>query len=469
MSRDALLALLFAENARAPLVATLDARMLIVTATLGVVTGVLSGILPARLTWRIDLHGGLRQVGARTTDAATGPAGFALPAAQVSLTVVLLFGAALFARSLMSLRAVDPGFDESQVLAVRLDAQSLPYSQSTFASLYRALLERSSALPGVRRAALADQALFTRAVRQRNVSVDAFTPRAGADLNPYVLAVSPGFFDTMGMPLAAGRTFDDTDLRSGTDGVAVVNRSFARYYFGGADAIGRRFGFGGHGAARDVTIVGVVEDSKYSDLREQAPHLVYTPLGPTTFPTRSFSVSETTLTLRTDGDPAATTPAVQRLLAEIDPALAVIGVATLQQQVDRSLGQDRLVSTLASLFAALALMLTATGVYGVLSYRVSRQVREIGVRLALGARPAQVRWMIARRGLLVLTAGLCVGIPAALASARLVANLLFEMSASDWPSLCVAIGGVTLATVLALAGPARMAGRIDPLDALRSE
>jgi hypothetical protein len=149
-----------------------------------------------------------------------------------------------------------------------------------------------------------------------------------------------------------------------------VNRRFARYYFGDAPAVGRRFGFGGEGAPLNVTIVGVVDDAKYNDLREEAPHLVYSVLGPANFPTRGFSVSETTLSIRTDGHPEQLATAPRRRLAAIDAGVPVIGIATLQQHVDRSLGQDRLVATLSALFGALALALTCTAIYGVLSYSV---------------------------------------------------------------------------------------------------
>ena len=465
-ARGPLLAILFPGAPHAALDITLNARVLTFTAMLGVVSGVLSGILPARLAWRLDLNEGLAGGSSRTTDRLTPLAGFVLPTLQVALTFVLLLGAGLFARSLQSLRALDPGFDRTQVLAARLDAQSLPYGPPAFANLYRQLLDRARALPGVRHASLADQALFTHAVRQRNVTVDGFAPRADADLNPYVLGVSPGFFATMGIGLVAGRDFDEADDATRT---ALVNRSFARYYFGDAAAVGRTFGFGGQGAARDVTIVGVVDDAKYSDLREAAPHLVYTVLGPNTFPTRSFSISETTLTVRTDGDAAGLATTLRRMLADIDPGLTVIGVATLDEHVVRSLGQDRLVSALSLLFGALASVLTCTGIYGVLSYGVTRRVREIGVRLALGARPSQIRWMVARRGLMVLCAGLALGIPAALASASLIGRLLFRVSTTDALALSAALLALTLVTLLASLGPARAAARVDPIDALRGD
>jgi predicted permease len=354
-----------------------------------------------------------------------------------------------------------------------MDVQSLPHTRPMFARLYRQLLDEASALPGARRAALADQALFTSAVRQRDITVEGFAPRPGTDLNPYVLSVSPRFFDTMGIRFLAGRDFEETDLSSPAAQVAqvaIVNRSFARYYFDGASdasAVGRRFGFGGQGAPLDVTIVGIVDDAKYNDLRENAPHLVYTVLGPANFPTRGFSVSETTLSVRTDGHPALLATALRRTLATIDAGVPITGIATLEQHVDRSLGQDRLVATLSALFGALALGLTCTGIYGVLSYSVTRRTREIGVRLALGAQPAQIHWMIARRGLMVLAMGLIVGVPAAAAAAQSINALLFNVTRMDVVSFGGALLVITIATLLASHGPARAAARVDPIDAIR--
>ena len=244
-------------------------------------------------------------------------------------------------------------------------------------------------------------------------------------------ASRPGSSRRWALELVGGRDFDETDLTQRARRVALVNRSFARYYFGDAPAVGRRFGFGGQGAARDVTIIGVVEDAKYSDLREAAPHLVYTALGPDNFPTRSFSFSETTLIRAHRWRSRRRWPRrCAGRSAAIDPGLTVIGIATLEQHVDRSLGQDRLVSALSALFGALALALTCTGIYGVLSYGVTRRVREIGVRLALGARPAQIRWMVARRGLMVLGAG-PPRRPAGGARGGSLSRLLFHVSKAD--------------------------------------
>ena len=466
-SKDALLALLFPAAEHPPVDLALNGRLLLFTATLGIVTALISGFLPARLAWRLDLLAGLSQSGTRSTTSSSRYAGFVLPAAQVALTFVLLLGAALFARSLQALQTVEPGFDRAHVLIARMDVQSLPHTRPMFARLYRQLLDESSALPGARRVALADQALFTAAVRQRDISVEGFAPRPDADLNPYVLSVSPGFFDTMGIRFMAGRDFEEIDLSSSAAQVAIVNRSFARYYFDDAPAVGRRFGFGGQGAPHNVTIVGIVDDAKYKDLREDAPHLVYTALGPDNFPTRGFSVSETTLSIRTDGPPALLASALRRKLAAIDAGVPITGIATLQQHVDRSLGQDRLIATLSALFGALALGLTCTGIYGVLGYSVTRRTREIGVRLALGAQPAQIHWMIARRGLTVLALGLMVGVPAAAVAAQSINALLFNVTRLDVVSFGATLLVITIATLLASHGPARAAARVDPIDAIR--
>jgi putative ABC transport system permease protein len=470
LTLDALVPLLFPGADPAGIGVGVHPRVLAFTAVLAGLTALVSGLLPAWRTRQLEPGAGLRGGGGRTSTTA-GSWGLTLPAAQVALTFVLLVGAGLFARSLSSLRALDPGFDRSHVLTVRVDAQAAPYSASEFAALYRRLLDLPRSLPGVREVGLADQGLFSRAGnRQRNISIAGIEVVPGADFNPYALSVSPGFFASLGMPLVGGRDLDASDLARGATAVAVVNRSFARHYFGSPSAaIGRRFGFGGPRAASDVLIVGVVEDARQSDLREPVPHVVYTPLGPESFPTRAFSYTETTLSIRTAADPTPLADGVRRLLAASDPRLPVIGMATLEQQVERSLGQDRLASALTLLFAALALALTSTGVYGVLSYAVTRRRREIGVRLALGAHPRRVLWMIGRRGALVLGCGLLVGLPAALAAATFARHVLYGVSPGDPLALAAAVLTVALVTALATLGPARAAVRVDPMVALRSE
>jgi predicted permease len=472
MGMDALVALLFPLD-HPPVEATIDWRVLLFTAGLGVLTGVASGLLPARQAWRLDPGEGLKLASGRATQRTTGRggigSGMVLPTAQVALTFVLLVGAGLLARSFHALRTQDPGFDGEHVLAMRVDAQALSYTQADFSGLYRRLLDTARALPGVQSAALADQAPFTRGLRQGNITVDGFAAGPGSDLNPYLLAVSPGYFETLGMARLAGRAFEERDLADGAAAVAIVNRSFARYYFGEGPAVGRVFAFGAGSRGRRRTIVGVVEDAQYSDLRGSAPHVVYMPLGPVGFPTRAFSYSETTLTVRTAGDPTPLAQSLRRALFTSDPALPVIGTATLRQHVERSLGNDRLAATLSLLFGALALVLTCTGIYGVLSYGVSRRTREIGVRLALGARAEQVRWMVGRRSGVMLAVGLAVGLPAALLAAHLARSVLFGVSPSDPAALAVALLAVALVTFLASFGPARAATRVDPMIALRAD
>jgi predicted permease len=467
-AQGALLALLFPQAEHPPIELGVDARLLIVCAGLGLLSGLASGLWPALRLGRLTATGGLAS-GGRVTAAPTRLAGVGLPVAQIALTFVAVVGAGLFARSLNALRALDPGFDREHVLAVRLDAQAAAYTPAQFAALYRRLLDEAAALPGVRAVGLADQAMLVSAVRQRNIFVDGFAAPAGSDLNPYVLGVSPGFLPAVGTPLLAGRAFDENDLVNGAAPVALVNRAFARYYFGDGPAVGRRFGFGRAGAAGNVVIVGVVEDAKHLDLREAPRHIVYSPLGPTGFPTRAFSFSETTLAVRTTGDPRPLAALLRERLAASDPALPVIAAATMEEQVERSLGQDRLVAALSLLFGGLALLLTCLGVHGVLAYSVTRRTREIGVRVALGARPGQVLALVARRSLTILGLGLLVGIPAALATARLARGFLFQVSPADPAVLAGALLVLASITVAASCGPVRRALRVDPMTALRTE
>jgi predicted permease len=474
LGSEPLLALLFPGAGGLPVEVTLNGRVLLYTAALGVLTGLLAGMFPAWLSRRVDPGQGLKQ-GSGATQRLLPLSGIALPIAQIALSCVLLVGAGLFARSLTALRAADPGFDRQRLLAVRLDAQSLRHTPAQFAGLYRRLLDLGAALPGARGAALADQASLRGGLRQANPVVEGFaSPPGEAPAAADWLGVSPEFFATVGTPVIAGRGFDAADVAPGAARVAVVSRGFARVYFGQAGghpaaAVGRRFGLQGRRSAGDIRIVGVVEDARHGDLRDATTPIIYSPLGPRQFPAREFSYSETTLVLRTAGDPRALAQLARRRIAEAEPQLPVIGVATVDQQVERSLGRDRLLSVLALLFGGLALLLTAAGVYGVLSYGVSLRRREIGVRAALGARPGQIGWLVGRRSLFMLGAGLLAGLPAGVAAALAARSLLYGVSPADPATFAAALAILGVTTLLASCGPARAAVRTDPMIAMRAE
>ena len=251
--------------------------MLAFTLGLSMLTAILFGVAPALQGTRVDLAGSSRQ-GSGTETRSTRKSSNSLVVSQVALSVLLLIGAGLFAQTLRNLLAADTGFEQASVLVVRLDPLATGRSPGELPALHQQLLARVSTLPGVRTAALSDRVPFGGGVRQRGISVQGFVPKPEDDLNPYVVSVSPLFFETMGMRLSRGRAFEAADV-SRASHLAIVNESFARYYFGHDNAVGRRFGFGGPTESDQVEIVGVVQDSRLTDMREQPPHVVYRALG----------------------------------------------------------------------------------------------------------------------------------------------------------------------------------------------
>jgi predicted permease len=295
------------------------------------------------------------------------------------------------------------------------------------------------------------------------MEVPGFRPASERDLTMHMNYVSPGYFETMGTPLYRGRRFTIDDAAT-APGVAMLNRTAARFYFGDRDPIGRRVGFTADGHEVEFEIVGVVEDAKHNNLREPAPRFLYIPLAQST-----GREGRLTLAVRTAGDPAALVPALAREIGALDPAILLTDVATAEQQIGHSILRDRLIAILSSAFGVLGLGLAALGLFGVVSQGVVQRTREIGVRMALGAGAGRVRWEVMREGLRLAGFGAALGLVVGWVALRTVSGLLYGVRPTD-PAItlgCVAI----LVSVAAVASflPARRASRTDPMVALRSD
>ena len=439
---------------RLPEVYTPDSRVFLFTAAVSFATAFLCGLLPATRAARADEAGTL--VSASRTNIATPSIlrGMRpLVAAQVALAVVVVFSAALLGRSLMNFARVDPGFDREHLVSVSFNPAASGYRTDQIAALNSRLVTAVNSTPGFVSAAISTCGLLD-SCTYSGLYVLGRTGE-GIDLNDNY--VGPGYFSTLGIPVTAGREFDDRD-RNGGALVAIVSRSIADRYFPGGDPIGHRIG------DREFTaeIVGVVGDVRPYTLRDAPVAMVY-------FPIRQWPSPPHNLAVQVSGDVNQAISAVRASLRRAEPDLVLDNVGTMALQIERNVLRERLVTYLAAAFGALSLLLGCVGLYGVLSYSVARRTREFGVRLALGARPRDLTRDVFGDALRLTAAGTAAGLVAALWAAGLLQALLFEVSAVD-PVVALASCTVLLiATLTAGYLPARRAARVDPIAALKTE
>ena len=436
-----------------------DARILLFTAAAAAFTGVLFGLAPALDAVRAQLAPMLR-TGARSLAGGRRRWGLrdALLAAQVGLALVMVAGGGLFIRTLWNLKTLDAGFRADHVLLASLDSQWDAFPRPQLASLAARLMERTAAIPGVQSASVSY--FGSMADGGGNiccVQTEGYTPRARQDQQARMDYVGPGYFRTLGIPLVAGREFSPGDT-AGAPAVAIVNQTMARHFFGRGSAVGRRFRLG----KGEFAIVGVAADSKYRDLREATPRLVY-------FAFLQDPHELNTLAVRTAGTPRAFAGAVRETIRETAPGLRITEITTLSGRIDRKLVRERLLADLSGFFSGLTLLLVSIGIYGALAYAVARRTNEIGIRMALGAQRGAVLWMVLRDILLVLSAGVAGGIAGVLALGRLVESMLFGLKPADAATLALATALLTAVALAAGYVPARRASRVDPVAALRFE
>jgi predicted permease len=381
---------------------------------------------------------------------------------QVALSLVLMSGAGVFIRSLRNLNQLDPGFEREKVLIFGIDTRRNGYTQEQSKLLVTRLLDRLSQLPGVTMASMADFSPLNMNTGN-SIAVEGYQPRAvEPSEDPGVGTTMPGYFATMGVPLLGGRDFSLHDTTE-TPKVAIINEAFARHFYGTTNPVGRRLGFGKN--VFDVEIVGLVKDMKVSGLREAPVRMLFLPA----LQRSVFGFGGGAIHVRTAVDPATLASQVRAEVRAIDPNLPLADVSTVRQHVDRAMMQDRLIARLSTLFSALALILSAVGIYGVMSYAVSRRTREIGIRMALGEAHSSIAKRILKEAGGLTLAGAAIGIPAAYAILRLVSGLLFGLTPADPVSAAAAIGVLGCTAFLAAWLPARRASRVDPMIALRHE
>jgi predicted permease len=439
---------------------TLDSRVLLFTLGISIVTGLLFGIAPAIKASRADLVETLK-VGGRgnTVGWRSNPLRSVLVVSEIALAMVALIGAGLFVRSMQNAQRINLGFESQNLFVMAFDLGALHYDEGRGQQFFRDAIERAKTSPGVASATVASVAPLGGGLG-RTVFPEGQSETSGYRGTMTELDdIATNYFDTLHIPLIAGRTFNDSD-RATTTWVAVANEAMAKHFWPNESALGKRFHFFGEDHLREI--VGIVGNTVVNNIGEEPQPLAYLPMTQDYSPTATIQV-------RTRGRPEAVVATVRGQIQSLDPSLAITNVQTIGEVVSQGLWAPRMGAALLALFGGLALILAAVGVYGVLSYSVNQQTHEIGIRMALGAQPASVLWLVIGQGLQLAGAGLVLGLIGALAGMQVLASLLFGVSTHD-PVTFAGVSFVLLAAaILACYIPARRATRVDPIIALRYE
>jgi putative ABC transport system permease protein len=429
-------------------------------------TELLFGLFPAIHSTRPDLVSTLKNQAGQPSGA-KGAARFRLVLAtsQIAVAMLLLASSGFFVKSLLNVSRVDLGFKIDHLVTFGLSPDLNGYSPDRAHVLYQRLEDDLRAAPGVTAVTLSNVPLLAGNNRSRDVSVQGFTAGPDTDSRSRYNKVGPGYFSALGIPLIAGREFTDADTATSAK-VAIVNQTFARKFGLGSDAVGKSMGWApgqGYRSKLDTTIVGVVEDAKYSEVKQQVPPQFFVPYR------QDPGLAAMHVYVRTSSDTTQAASSIAAVVKQLDPNLPIEDLETLPQQVRNNTFLDRMLTTLSAAFALLATLLAAIGLYGVLAYTVAQRTREIGVRMALGAAPRRVRGMVLRQVAMMTLVGGLVGLAGALGVGKGAQSILFQMTGAD-PAV-LALSAVLLALVTFCAGliPAYRASRVDPMRALKYE
>jgi predicted permease len=453
-------------------------------AGLALLTSLLFGLLPALRATRMKLAESMKEGGAATQAASRSRISKLLITNQVALSLILLIAATLFVRTLRNLQNVDLGFERENVAVLQIDPTKLGYSGERLRTFYDQLLAHVRLVHGVRSAALSGMTPIS------GFATSVFSaPPPGSSEPPFgpvlIDLVSPGYFTTLGIPLLYGRDFrpEDEPVRTAGNGaffqgrssgggkwtdasrVCILDETLARRQFGTANVVGRHFCYHANGCSGEpgIEIVGVVKAAHYGDI------IASDQMGLLYEPSWSNGAEERWLLVRFAGSAAPAIAAIRRVLQDQDPNVPILHVRMMQEYVNTRLAHERLIAYLSAFFSILALGLATVGIYGVLAYAVTRRIREIGIRMTMGARPADVFGLIFRESVVPVAAGVAIGLAAAFSWGLLLGSLLYGVDAFDLPSVSLSVAVMLAVAAVAVALPARRATKVDPMVALRYE
>jgi putative ABC transport system permease protein len=442
----------------------LDQRVLVFTAAISLITGVLFGLAPAISASRTNLNETLKEGG---RDSGGGGRSRRIRNAfvivEVALALVLLVGSGLMIKSLWRLQSVDPGFDSSRLLTARLLLPTSKYkTDSQLIDFYKQLVERMGSQPGVRSATAIDSLPFGGPGSATGFTISGRPAPAPGEVPVCDVRVAePNYFEVMGIPLLLGRTFTEREATQ-VSRVVVVNKTLADFYFQGEDPIGKKIAIDMTDKPVPSEIIGVVADAKYAGLDVDVRPMAY-------WPHPELARSFMTVIVRTEGDPLALASTVKREVQAIDKDQPVADVRTMDQLLSSSIARTKFSALLLIVFAIVALVLAAVGIYGVMAYSVEQRTHEIGIRMALGAGRVDVVAMVVRQGMILAGAGVVIGLAAALALTRFLASLLYQVSTTDTTSFLSISVALAIVALVASLIPAYRATKVDPMVALRYE
>jgi predicted permease len=445
------------------LASTPDWTVLAFTLVISLLAGVVFGLIPALQSTRPDLADTLKDQAGAVILGGSARLRKSLVVVQVSLSLLLLIGAGLFVQSLRNLKTLNPGFDIENVLAFDVNPTLSRYDTKWTTDYYRRLYQTLSTLPGIESHTFAVVPVLENNEWDNWVTIEGYSPKPDERPDPHMQFCSPGFFETLRIPVLLGRDFDERD-DAGAPKVGIVNQKFVTRYFGDANPLGRHIGMGiDPGTKTDIQIVGVVGDTKYESMRDEIPYELYIPTA------QQQGANGGTVYVRAQADPTRLFNAVRVATQSVDAGVPTYDMRTLDHQMEVSLLTERLLASLSTVFGCIATLLAALGLYGVMAFMVARRTREIGIRMALGAGQDSVVWMVVRETLTLAGIGMAIGLAGASALTRLVQAQLFGIQPTDLLTMAAASLGIGAVTVLAGYIPARRATAIDPMQALRWE